>query len=146
VTIRNGPDIFAEPTIGMGTDRRLLKLRFHKIERNKMSWKEELETLSHIAAIITPICGVIIWFLYKFDALQKQKKLEQYLKEEKAKVGIRQENDGGRRSMLHLMVNVGLTEAEILQASFKSKHIKRWPYADESIKSAMDIFFEYSKH
>jgi hypothetical protein len=41
------------------------------------------------------------------------------------------------------MAKVGLTEEEALQASFKSRHIKRLLATKESSHLATDILFEY---
>jgi hypothetical protein len=68
------------------------------------------------------------------------KKLESYLKAEKNK-----EEDKGQRSLLHLMIKVGLTESEILQASFKSHHIKRLEKLDPKTHMTEKILFEYTE-
>lgn len=82
-----------------------------------MGW---LGLLANISAIATALIAAVtaIWFWR--DARLKRLRLEQYLAAEQAKG-----EDRGQRSVLHLMTKLGLTEAEILQASFRSRHIKR---------------------
>jgi len=46
---------------------------------------------------------------------------------------------------LHLMVKLGLTESEILQASFKSHHIKRRETTDPKTHLAERILLEYTE-
>ena len=43
----------------------------------------------------------------------------------------------------HLMKEVGLTESEILQASFKSKHIERFSILDKNSGRAIGLLFGY---
>ena len=45
--------------------------------------------------------------------------------------------------MLHLVARVGLTEQEVLQASFRSRHIARGLTTNKLDGMAKDTLFEY---
>jgi hypothetical protein len=100
--------------------------------------KQWLEISANIAAIFTAIVAVIAWVSYKCSQCEKMRKLEDYLKKEK-EAG----NDKAQRSILHLVANVGLTEEEIIKASFKSRHIKRRLTTNEKTGLADSILLEY---
>ena len=68
----------------------------------------------------------------------QRRRLEAYLKAERD-AG----EDKGQRSILHLVAKVGLTEDEILQASFRSKHIRRVVTSGTLDGMAKDILLEY---
>jgi hypothetical protein len=99
--------------------------------------KDLIEILANIASILTAFIAVIFWVNYKCEFKTKMEKLETYLKNEKLK------EDKGQRSILHLVANVGLTESEIIQASFKSGHIKRRLVKDSETGLANSILLEY---
>lgn len=90
------------------------------------------------AAILTAIIAAWGYGCYRHEQCKKRKKLEEYLKAEKLIDG-----DKGQRSILHIVANVGLTESEILQASFSSPHIQRRSVVDEKTKRVTEILFEY---
>lgn len=100
--------------------------------------RSAIEYLANLASILTAIVAVCAWSLYGWSGRHKRKKLETYLKNEKQK-----RQDKGQRSLLHLMANVGLTDSEILQASFKSRYIKRLLTTSAATHLANDILFEY---
>ena len=90
--------------------------------------------LANVAAICTAV--VAVWFWRSQN--EKMRKLEDYLKKEK-EAG----RDNGQRSILHLVARVGLTESEIIQASFKSEHIERRIKEDQNTGLAGSILLEY---
>ena len=96
-----------------------------------------LGAIAHVAAIATALvaAGTACWLWFERQA--KRRKLEDYLKTQK-EAG----KDKGQRSILHLMCALGLTEAEILQASFRSKKIKRRMISDKS-GIAAQMLLEY---
>jgi hypothetical protein len=86
-----------------------------------MTWLAAiLETIANIAAILTAVVATVGYGTYRWDQRTKRVRLENYLCAEKSK-----NHDQGQRSLLHLMANVGMTEAELIQASFRSKNIDR---------------------
>lgn len=98
----------------------------------------DLSFWANLAAILTALIAVFGYGKYQWDACTKRKKLEAYLKSEKEKA-----KDQGQRSALHLMARLGLTEAEILHASFSSKHIIRKVAKDPETSRAEALLFEY---
>lgn len=98
----------------------------------------DLSFWANLAAIFTAVIAVFGYGKYQLDARCRRKKLESYLKNEKAKG-----SDQGQRSALHLMARLGLTEAEILHASFSSKHIIRKIATDQETNRAEALLFEY---
>src|SRR3712207_5418868 len=81
------------------------------------SWREKLPdgigVIADLASIAT--AGLAAWAYWRFrgERRLKLKRLETYLKAERDKG-----KDQGMRTTLHLVRHVGLTESEILNASF----------------------------
>jgi len=98
--------------------------------------------LADLAAIATAVVAVF-WFSYSvYDRCRKRRKLEKYLSERLALYESKKEDC--RHSVVHLVAKLGLTEDEILQASFRSKHISRYLQSDND-GIARGILFEYKK-
>lgn len=99
----------------------------------------KLEDYANIASVATPIIGVCVWFWIKWEQWKKRRKMEKYLLKlwQDAHPG-----DRGQRTMLNVIVNVGLTESEALQASFESGCIKRLVKSDGE-GFAEKILFQY---
>jgi len=105
-----------------------------------MTCKETLEFAANIAAILTFLGGAGAWCYYQYGFCHKRKVLEKHLKEEREadkKLGKQ-----GARSFLHLTTKLGLTETDILRASFNNCHIKRLERLDEK-GFAEKILFQY---
>lgn len=103
---------------------------------------DTIECIANVASIFTAIVagGVACW--YYVAGHQRMRKLEGYLKAEKeSSINLRE--DRGQRSLLNVMARVGLTEEEALQASFRSRYIKRLLAAHAPTHLATDILFEY---
>ncbi len=97
-----------------------------------------LEVIAHLCAIATAVVAVYGYVHYRRSIILKRKRLEAYLRSEKEKGG-----DQGQRSLLHLMARVGLTEAELLQASFESDRIDRKVAANKTTNRAEALLLEY---
>lgn len=91
-----------------------------------------------LAAIFTAVIAVFGYGKYQWDAHTRRKQLEKYLRTEKEKG-----EDQGQRSALHLMARLGLTEAEILHASFSSKNIARKIAKNTETNRADALLFEW---
>ena len=100
--------------------------------------RDWLGLVANIAAIVTALVAFAgsAWFVMERSA--KRRRLEAYLKDARD-AG----KDKGQRSILHLIARVGLTEQEILQASFRSKHIGRVLTTNTTDGIAKDILLEY---
>ncbi|MGO4167959.1 hypothetical protein [uncultured Novosphingobium sp.] len=89
------------------------------------------------AAILTALVATVAYGRYWLAQRACREALETYLKEEK-----RRATDEGRRSVMHLMANLAMTEAEVLHAGFRSDRIKAVPGVDERGR-AVRLYFEY---
>jgi hypothetical protein len=105
-----------------------------------MTAKDVIEFIANIAAIATPLVGIYFWTVYKCEFSRKREALEKYLKEKWDGKG-----SGGsyQFTFLHLTAKLGLTESEILQASFDSCCIKRLEKCDEKTGLTTNILFQF---
>ncbi len=99
-----------------------------------------LSILGNLAAIATAVVAVVGYWLYRRDLRQKRRQLEAYLMDQKSDA---RRDDKGQRSILHLMARVGMTEAELLHASFKSRHVGRVIAADPETNRAEALLLVY---
>lgn len=99
-----------------------------------------LDTVSNLASILTAICAAIATVYLWLDQLRKRQRLESYLKKE-----MLINRDGSCHSVVHLMAELGMTEGEILHASFASRHIVRKSRKDDGTGLASQILFSYSE-
>lgn len=97
----------------------------------------DLAWWANVSQIITGVLAIGTIAVYQWGMWSKQRELEKYLKAEKDGGG-----DKGQRTVLHLMAHLGLTEDELLRASFRSGVIKRALAWDINGK-ATHILFEY---
>lgn len=97
--------------------------------------------VANIAAILTAVIAVFGYVLYRVERYSKRRKVENYLKHRKEAAA----SDGkkGQHSVLHLMAQLGLSESEVYQASFGSKHIQPVLTKGALDGMAKDILFEY---
>jgi biotin synthase-related radical SAM superfamily protein len=93
-----------------------------------------LEITGQWAAILTAALAFVAYFRYSIDLLQKRRKLEKYLRD-----------DGRTHSIIHLVVRLGITEAQVIEASFRSRHIKRLVHVDKVTSLADQVLLEYSE-
>jgi len=97
-----------------------------------------LETLANLAQILTAVVASIAYVAYRRDQHRKMKKLEDYLRTEK------RDNPAKHvHTVLHIMAMLGLTEDEILRASFRSKHIRRAQHVNEKTGLTDQILFAF---
>jgi hypothetical protein len=104
---------------------------------------QTLETLAHVAAILTFLIALFGYAYYLFGFYWKRVKVEGYLKRARDIVSSEKNGKKGIHTAFHLMKEVGVTEEEILQASFHSKHIKRYVSVDEDTGRANGMMFGY---
>lgn len=107
----------------------------HNLERSFM--ETAISILANLASIVTALVAVSAWGWYLCKRRERQRALEKYLLQTKG------EEDYGRRTTLHLMAHLGMTEAQIMEAAFASKCIRTVPGSDERGR-ADAIFFEYT--
>jgi len=90
------------------------------------------------AAIFTALVAAFGYGKYLLEQRGRRRRLERYLKGEKTKAG-----DRGQRSTFHLIAKLGMTEAEILKASFQSNRVVRRLGVDKETGLANAILFEW---
>lgn len=99
-----------------------------------------ITVMSDIATIVTAIAASS-WTIWAWrDSCKKRRSLEEYLRSEK-ELGV----DKGRRTIIHLMSKLSLTEDEIIRESFRSKNIICPIIVDRKTNRASNIYFEYQK-
>lgn len=109
----------------------------------------ELHTWADIAAILTFVGAALAYGRYEVAAILKRRKLEDYLRTEKIRVQEEDKNKPpadrreGKFSIVHIMKDVGLTEDEIIQASFRSRKIRRFVTKKPPTNIADDLLFQY---
>jgi hypothetical protein len=106
--------------------------------QNLHDWADAASVATFVLALAGASIGFasFVWILW--DRFQKRLKLERYLKTEKEK-----KKDHGRRSILRIISDLGLTEDEIIQLSFRSKHIIRRRHSEDDSDLTSAILFEY---
>jgi hypothetical protein len=109
--------------------------------QNGMTCKEWLEIIANIAAILTFSAGIGAWCYYQYGFWRKRKALEEFLKQEGD--ADRKLGKQGAYGFLHITRKVGLTESEILQASFKNRRINRLEKLDND-GFTEKILFQYN--
>lgn len=102
-----------------------------------MGGANPLEIFAHIAAISTAVIAVWAWGWYQVDRYRKRKRLENYLREEKA-LG----RDQGQRTLLNLVATLGMSETEIMDSAFRSSVVARRVSADDQGRAEL-LFLEY---
>lgn len=100
-----------------------------------------LDAASDIATVIMAVVAIGAYGWYQFDIFRKRQELEAFLKSEVK--GKRNKDDLGQRTVLFLASQLRMTEAEVLEAGFKSKKIKCVPGFDKEKHRADAILFEY---
>ncbi len=84
-----------------------------------------LEVFANVAAILTAVVAVWAYGRYLWVQRQRRLRLENHLREE------RHAGDQGHRTLLHLVAYLGMSEAEIVDAAFRSKVIRRRVSVDD---------------
>jgi hypothetical protein len=103
-----------------------------------------LHDYADLITILTGVLALVAWLNYKHGFHKKRQALEKYL--EKESIEGPKRGEIGRHTIRHLTAVLGLTESEILQASFESKTVRRRVFTDQNTNVAGELFFEYKKH
>ena len=93
--------------------------------------------LTFVVTVIGAAVGIFGYIKYIWAKHTKSKRLEEYLRAEKAK-----HVDQGQRSIIQIIRDVGLTEDEIIQVSFRNPHVGRRAKIGED-GLAKQLLFEY---
>lgn len=102
-----------------------------------MTYEGTLEIVANWAAILTALVATVAYWRFVCAQWSRRVALERHLREEKL-AG----QDLGKRTVMHLMANLAMTEAEVLHAGFQSKKITVASGVDEQGR-AVRLYFEY---
>ena len=103
-----------------------------------MTDSDTLEVVAQLAAIFTALVAVLAYGGYLLDRGRRRRELEDYLKRQK-QAG----RDKGQRTLLHLIAKMGMTEAQIMDAAFRSPHIRRVVGSDSQGRADV-LLLEYT--
>lgn len=96
-----------------------------------------LTAFANWAAILTAAIATIAYGKYLLERRSKTKKLSNYLKNEKL-----DDYGSGKRTTLHLMAALGMTEAEIFAAAFRTERVDTAVSVDDKGRANL-LLFEY---
>lgn len=99
--------------------------------------KDWLEIVANIAAILTAAIAVLAYFHFIWGERARRRALEDHLREEALL-----SQDEGRRTIIHLMAYLSMTEAEVLRAGFQSTLVRSEPGIDDQGR-ANRLYFRY---
>lgn len=102
-----------------------------------MTYDEALEIAANWAAILTALVATIAYWRFVGAQWARRAALERHLREEKLT-----DQDLGRRTVMHLMANLAMTEAEVLHAGFQSNKITVASGTDEQGRTVR-LYFAY---
>lgn len=105
-----------------------------------MAYPNMLSIFSDLAAILTAVVAIFAYCKYRCDQCCKQRALEKHLKAEK-----KGSKDEGKRTILHLMGHLSMTEAEVLSSSFRSTKIRSF-FVTDSKGRADALLFQYDEN
>jgi hypothetical protein len=115
-------------------------------------WRFTAEMLANGASILTAIIAAFFFVQFHLGRRWKRQRLEAYLKKrredelEANKTRPPTQKKEGKHSLLHLLENVGMTEAELVDASFRSKTIVRTTGRDENgMAAVLMLMYDPSK-
>ncbi len=103
-----------------------------------MTYPRSLETTAHWAAILTAVVAALAYGWYRYERWQKRRRLENYLRTRKKAGGGK-----SKRTVLHLSAELGMTEAQVVDAAFRSSCTERRVSVDPK-GHASKILLEYS--
>lgn len=97
-----------------------------------------LDTIDHLASIGTALLAAWAYGQYRWEKGRTRRALEKYLREEKL-----MKVDNGRRTITHLVAELGVPADKILEAAFASPRIRRKAAIDKETNYAKEILLEY---
>jgi uncharacterized protein HemX len=101
------------------------------------AWLRALQALADLASIITAVIAVGAAGWYFHQRRQKRLRLENYLKAETG-------GNETRRTVTHLAAELGMTEAEVMDAAIRSRDIDR-SASPPLMGAPSTLLFRYSK-
>lgn len=102
-------------------------------------FKDTLNIIADIVAIITGVLATIFYFQFRWEKRKKRLQLEAFLKDDRAAGN----SPSGTRTVVALMARLKLTENEVYQACFGSDHIFATYAVDRDTRRATEVLFGY---
>ncbi len=106
-----------------------------------MTFSEKLEIGANVTTLLTFVGAVGAWGYYQYGFLRKSRELEKCLERDGRPFKAR--GEPGAFTIQHITARTGLTESEILQASFRNKRITRLEKEDAD-GYTKEILFQYN--
>lgn len=95
-----------------------------------------------VAAVATAILALVAFAQFHLHRRARRKRLEEYLKTQKASPHKFSPQDQGQRTLIHLSARLGMTEPEIMDAAFRSRRIVR-RISPDLLGNASALLLEY---
>lgn len=108
-----------------------------------MMWRDYLDIGAGVAAIATSVIAVVAYSYYRFGSWQRRRRVVAKLHEVAAQHPDPQTVMLQEVSVLLLMADLGMTEAQVLEAAFGNKYIIATPRGGASEPAASSIFLRY---
>jgi hypothetical protein len=102
----------------------------------------KLEIVANITAILTFVGAVGAWCFYQYGFIRKRRDLEKCLEHDGKPCWAR--GTPGAFTFQHITAKTGLTESEILRASFRNHRINRLERKDQE-GYTKEILFQYNR-
>jgi hypothetical protein len=106
-----------------------------------MTNEGKLEVVANITVILTFFGAVGAWCLYQYGFIRKRNELEKCLEENGKPCKAR--GTPGAFTFQYIIARTGMTESEILRASFKNRRINRLERKDAE-GYTKEILFQYN--
>ena len=95
-----------------------------------------LDTISDVATVLTAILASAFWGQFQWERRRKRLRLERHLRGNP-------DPHGNAVPIPDLVWQVGMTQAEILDAAFRSAHIERGPALDRGLGATVALRFKH---
>ena len=99
-----------------------------------------------IAEIITGVIAAIVGGRYLWLVRRRRLILERYLQKERRRDEASGHKGNGVRSVLHLMGYASMTEQEVLDAGFASRHIRSFTHNDPATGRSDALLFQFERY
>lgn len=107
-----------------------------------MPWNDTLEVLDQIAGVLTGAVAVWAGVAYSLGRYQRRVRLENYLREASLPEGSGRE---GAQTVLHLVAELGMSEAQVMEAAFSSRLVERLRHGDPQTGLTTHVMLAYKR-
>ena len=96
-----------------------------------------LDTIDHIATILTSVVAVGAWIQYQHGKFKKRVRLENYLRD------VELPEHQSSCSVLRLVAELGMSETDIMDASLRSRRVERLRRPDPQTGLTAQVMLRY---